>query len=525
LFVVLCVLLGATPGGAQQNGMGMPNDLSTPLPLSTLAQPPAVSMPSDEELGIAPDNPNATSVQVTVMPENNATPSGASYDLAKTVLTALERNPRLQAAKASLNAARQGRNSKTSAFFPKLSGSYTYSYTDWPKVVGEAPTKSNTQYTLAFTVKQNLFTGWKVLNEFRKARLEVEQAETNYINEELSLLLTVQENFLNLLGAQENVRSAKDSVTRLRSQLQVTQAFYDVGLKPRLDVLQAEVDLGSAEDALLQAQNAVDTQRARLATLMDLEITEPLLYTGELRYIPFSIPLEACLTEAYRNRPDLQIFQRAIEIGRKDSHIAGSVMLPQVAATIDWYQSGNHPNLHGDSVQAALNKYDTYVFTIGVNWEIFDFGENYFNWRQAQELVKQFEAEYANQFLEATFDVKSRHLSIAETAKRIKVAKQSLAAAKESYRMAVARYQAQVGTSTEVLDAQSRLSNAEAQTTQALVDHQVAVANLYVSMGRKNVTLDVTDLPETPATMPKTSLPVPASTGKAAPKKPAKPAS
>ncbi len=517
-----CVLLGATPGSAQQNALGMPNDLSTPLQSSMT--PPAIVMPSDEALGIAPDDPNATSVQVTVMPEDNATPSGAAYDLPKTVITALERNPRLQAAKAYLSAAKQGRYSKTSAFMPKLSGSYTYSYTDWPRVKGEAPTQSNTEYTLAFSVKQNLFTGWKVLNEYRKAKLQVEQAETNYINEELSLLLTVQENFLNLLGAQENVRSAKDSVARLRSQLQVTQAFYDVGLKPRLDVLQAEVDLGSAEDTLLQAQNTVDTQRARLATLMDLELNDPLVYTGELRYLPFNLSLEACLTEAYRNRPDLQIYQRAIEIGRKDSHIAGSVMLPQVAATLDWYQSGSHPDMRGDTLQASLNKYDTYVFTIGVNWEIFDFGENYFNWRQAQELVKQFEADYANQFLEATFDVKSRHLSIAETAKRIKVARQSLAAAKESYRMAVARYQAQVGTSTEVLDAQSRLSNAEAQATQAVVDNQVAVANLYVSMGRKNITLDVSDLPGAPVPMPKTTVSTPVS-GKQPAKKPAKPAS
>ncbi|WP_460031369.1 TolC family protein [Megalodesulfovibrio paquesii] len=508
--LLLVALLASSPLHAQQGGsaLGMPNDLDSPLPVQ---QPtPKVSMPSDEEMGLTPDNPNATSVHVIVPPEDNAT-GGATYDLAKTVITALERNPRLQSAKSAWDAARQGRNSKVSAFFPTLSGSYTYTYTDWPKVKGEAPTQSNTDYTLAFSVKQNLFTGWKTLNEYRKARLQVEQAGTNFTNEELSLLLTVQENFLNLLGAQENVRSAQDSVTRLRSQLQVTQAFYDVGLRPRLDVLQAEVDLGDAEDTLLQAQNAVDTQRARLATLMDLELDDPLVYTGELRYMPFNLSLEACLTEAYRNRPDLQIYQRAIEIGRKDAHIAGSVMLPQVAATVDWYQSGNHPDLHGDTVQSALTKYDTYAFTIGVNWEIFDFGENYFNWRQAQELVKQFEADYANQFLEATFDVKSRHLSIAETAKRIKVARQSLGAAKESYRMAVARYQAQVGTSTDVLDAQSRLTNAEAQTTQALVDHQVALANLYVAIGRKNITLDVGDLPAPVMGKPKTTVPVPAS--------------
>ena len=55
--------------------------------------------------------------------------------------------------------------------------------------------------------------------------------------------------------------------------------------------------------------------------------------------------------------------------------------------------------------------------------------------------------------------------------------------------MAVARYQAQVGTSTDVLDAQSRVSTAETNLTQALTDYQSALADIYVSMGNKNLKL------------------------------------
>lgn len=482
---------------AAQGAAGLPNDLP-----ATSETPPAFELPSPDEMGLSSNNTDG-SVLVIVMPENNATEGATTYDLGRTVLTSLERNPRLEAAQRGIDAARQGRNSRIGPFLPTVTGSYSYSFTSRPRPLGTPPALSPNLYSLAFNVQQNLFTGGRVFNEFRRSQLTLEQEETNYINEELSLVLTVQENFLNLLGAQENVRSAQDSVTRLRSQLQVTQAFYDVGLRPRLDVLQAEVDLGEAEDALLQAQNDVDTQRARLATLMDMELDAPLVFEGVLRYTPFEIPLEACLTEAYSNRPDLQIFQRAINIARKDSYIAGSVMLPQVAASIDWFQTGSRPNIAGDSILPPQTQLDTYVFSIGLTWEIFDFGENFFSWRQTEELVKQFEADYANQFLEATFDVKSRHLAITETAKRIRVARQSLTAAQEGYRMAVARYQAQVGTSTEVLDAQSRLTDAEARMTQALVDNQVALANLFISLGRKNVTLDVSP---TPVAAPKVTI-------------------
>lgn len=51
--------------------------------------------------------------------------------------------------------------------------------------------------------------------------------------------------------------------------------------------------------------------------------------------------------------------------------------------------------------------------------------------------------------------------------------------------MAVARYQAQVGTNTDVLDAQSDLSSAEASLITARGDYMISVASLYNATGSK----------------------------------------
>jgi len=104
-------------------------------------------------------------------------------------------------------------------------------------------------------------------------------------------------------------------------------------------------------------------------------------------------------------------------------------------------------------------------------------------------VVDQMRADEETLRLDAQYDVKSRHLKIAEAAKRIKVSRKAVEQGKEGYRMAVARYQAQVGTNTDVLDAQSRLTSAEADLTSALADYQLALANLYVSMGEENIAL------------------------------------
>jgi outer membrane protein TolC len=56
--------------------------------------------------------------------------------------------------------------------------------------------------------------------------------------------------------------------------------------------------------------------------------------------------------------------------------------------------------------------------------------------------------------------------------------------------MALARYQAQVGTNIDVLDAQAQLTQSEADLTQALSDYQIALARIFVSMGDKNPGLE-----------------------------------
>ena len=101
-------------------------------------------------------------------------------------------------------------------------------------------------------------------------------------------------------------------------------------------------------------------------------------------------------------------------------------------------------------------------------------------------------AALENTRLGAGYEVKQGLLSQRAAADRIGVAKKSVEAARESYRMALARYQAQVGTNTDVLDAQAKVSNSEAQLSQALTDYQTAISSLYVAMGEKNP--DLTNL-------------------------------
>ncbi len=407
-----------------------------------------------------------------------------SMDLGQAVRHALENNNTIFAAKANALGAEASRKSALGDFFPSLSLQYGYTKYDHKR-----PMQGFTEdmWNMGVNVHQDIFTGGRLENTFLKAKVSRDKAEDDLFSTELELILSVQENFLALLQAREDVRSAQDSVRRLQSQLRVTQAFYDVGLKPKLDVLQAEVDLAQAENELLKARNSVATQEARLNTLLTEPLQARIKYVGELEFLPFTMELEDCLERAFANRPDLKAMEKSVIMAEKDSKIAFSGLLPQVGADFDLSRTGSGMDVQGNKYSGA--NWSQWSVSVNASWKVFDWGSTWYSWRGAQQGVRQYEATLENLRQEVAYGIKAQFLKIEEAKERIKVMRTAVASAKESYRMAVARYQAQVGTNTDVLDAQSRLTEAEANLTQAMADHQKACASMYVAMGLKNYSL------------------------------------
>jgi outer membrane protein TolC len=406
----------------------------------------------------------------------------ASLTMGQAVARALQANPQLAAIRAQILGAEFGERSARSAFGPALSASYGMSYDDKP-IVG----RDRDIWTLNINLSQPLFTGWRLLSTYQRAALIQEQLETRLTATELQLILTVQEHFLNLLKAREQIRSAQDSVIRLQSHLQRAQAFYDVGLQPRVDVLSAEVELAQARQELLMSQNTVLTQTAKLNTLLNLDLEDQVDYVGKLAYLPYEPDLQDCWDKALANRPDILLSIKAEEIATKDLKITASAFYPQVKAELDYYRRGNDPGVSGD----GLRPEPWWTASVGMQWQIFDWGKTRYAYAQARQNLYALRQETANLRLQVSYEVKSLHLKLREASARIKVARKALEEAREAFRIAQARYQAQVGTHTQVLDEQARLTRAEAGFTDALADYQFALARLFTAMGQQNPDLTI----------------------------------
>ncbi|OEU70018.1 MAG: transporter [Desulfovibrio sp. S3730MH75] len=400
----------------------------------------------------------------------------------------IKQNPTIIAARQQLMASASSVESQRGQFGAGMNLTYGYTHSGNQPRNGNSASGYQDQWDLGINISQPVFMGFELLSKFQKTKLQREQSDASLYNAELILIREVQTAFLTLLQGRMEVKSKQDSVARLESQLGVIQAFYQVGLRPKVDVLQAEVELATSQQDLLKAQNVVASKVARLNTLLNLPLEEKVNYSGELTYLPFSMTLDQCISKADKDRPDLRIAQKAIKISEEDVTISESSFYPKLTADFDYTSAGGDPSV-------SKNKYnykdrpDNWSVGANVNWDFFNWGETYYDVQRANEIVGKIQAEYDNTKLEASYEIKNELLNLQAAADRIGVGRKSVEAGREGYRMAMARYQAQVSTNNEVLNAQSRLSDSEAQLIQALSDYQVALARLFVAMGTKNPSL------------------------------------
>lgn len=419
-------------------------------------------------------------------------PLSKVYDLNACVMRGLEANPSIVAARHELGGAEYSAYAALSNMLPTATASYGYTYQDrGADTVTRAGVYEDDLWASTLSVNQPLFPGISLLSAFQKAQLNEEYSQTKLTQAELNLIETIQASYFGLLKARMDVKSAEDSVERLKSQLQVTTAFFEVGLQPRLDVLQAEVDLATAEQQLLTAKNNVSIANAQLNSLLDLPLEAEVQYVGTLVEKDFGLDMKSCLAKAYGNRPDIIMGQKSVEMAGKDLNIAASDLLPSFDADWNYVRRGNTADLEAndDDWDRATAEYWTFGVTASYALKVGmgDVSET----MAARETYRSIMAQLETTRLNAGFEVKQAHLNIQVAYDRIQVARKQVEASQEAYRMAVARYQAQVGTNTDVLDAQANVSSSEAQLNSALSDYLTALSNLYVAMGEKNPGLEV----------------------------------
>jgi OMF family outer membrane factor len=328
--------------------------------------------------------------------------------------------------------------------------------------------ESTTNATGNVQLTYNIFSGGERSAQIEKAEKQVRSSRLQVEVTAEQTRFSATDSYYALQGTDAQVAIAQASVEDASQSLRDARLLEQAGLGTRFDVLRAEGDLATANEALTRAISDQRTARRRLVQILgvgqkvELTAADPITEAGE-----WTIPLENSIVQAYKNRAELEQQLLQVDIYEQDRFIALSAIQPKV----DFLANYNYQNNFNDSVGIV----DGYSFAARVRWTFFDGGRAFAEARRANRDMDSAQTEFAKQRDQIRFDVEESYYTLTSTKENISSTRTNVTRFEEALRLARLRFQAGVGTQTDVINAQRDLANARGRYLQAIIGYNQAL--------------------------------------------------
>jgi outer membrane protein len=410
--------------------------------------------------------------------------------LAESIDLALKQSVLIHAAKEGVRGAEAQKNEAFTGFLPKFSTSYSYTrlnedpyfvFPGAPPLIPAGNMKMGTKdnYNWTIEARQPLFAGGAILANYEASRIGADIARLDEASTIQDLVLEVKIAYFNILKAGRNLAAAKQSLERLKAHRDTAQGFYDVGLIPRNDLLYAEVELANGRQFLVRAENGVELAKSKFNTVLRREINAPVEIEDSLNDRPYEKPFEACIAAALGNRPEIRSQVHRLEQAKRLVKLSQSEYYPNVSLVGNYARYGDTPGVAGSPYK---NQESWYAMAV-VNWNFWEWGKTKNRVEAGRSRENQAADILANIRDQITLEVKNAFLLLHEAEKQLPAAKKAIEQAEENFRINTERYREQVGTSTDVIDAQTLLTKTISDRHNALGDFNISRARLERAMG------------------------------------------
>nr|WP_237087523.1 TolC family protein [Nostoc sp. PCC 7120 = FACHB-418] len=331
----------------------------------------------------------------------------------------------------------------------------------------EPGTAFNSQAQLSY----DLYTSGRRKAAIQEAEEQVRFNELDVERQSEEIRLSVTRAYYDLQQADEQVRIARSAVENAQASLRDAEALERAGVGTRFDVLRSQVNLANNTQQLTNNLSRQQTTRRQLATLLsvpqavNISAADPVQLAGL-----WNQSLEQSIILAYQNRPELhqQLAQRNISEQQRRQALA--TLGPQVSFVANY-------NLL-DQFDDGVGLTDGYSVGVRATLNLYDGGAARARASQARANIAIAETRFASQRDQVRFQVEQAFTNQRSNLENVQTANVALEQAREALRLARLRFQAGVGTQTDVINSENDLTQAEGNRITAILDYNRALAEL-----------------------------------------------
>ena len=328
------------------------------------------------------------------------------------------------------------------------------------------------------SVGQPLTQQYKIGLGVDAARLERDMAVEDLRHDKQRVAADVRKAYYQISATQAAAVALRDLVRAIEELDRLTDRYVDEGLTLRAESLEVKARLARERQRLSETESRLATQREQLNALMGRELRTPFRVAESTELIARAavVSLEDARERAASRRPEVRT--ASLRAARADTarKQANAGWIPDVTLVASYTRLAN----------TTVAPESTTAVGVTFSWEPFDWGrksheakEQEFNVVRAKEGKRDTEEQIA-------VEAGQRWRGLQDAGKLLEATRLSEEAAQAYLQTTRNRYQVDARMLEDVLEAESRLSRAKHDFTDALSGYWSAAAELERTMGNED---------------------------------------
>jgi outer membrane protein TolC len=337
-------------------------------------------------------------------------------------------------------------------------------------------------YNFKLSLQQPLFTGFRLSSLKDAADYNYKANEAEYDEDINKAAFKIYNAFWNLYKAEQIKKIIHENLEQTELHLKDTRNFLKNGLVTLNDLLKLEVQYSNTELMRIDAENNVELSRAAFNKTIGIELNaSSTLSVDEIIPSRNKYDFNKIINEAKENRNDLKSLEYKIQANEENVEAASAGWFPSIYLFGNFYYS--RPNQRILPPEDKFN--DTWDVGVSLNWDLWNWGHTSSQTTQAEENKFQAEVTLSKLRDAVEIEVYQSYLSNKKSLDKINVIQKSVEQAEENYRITKEKYNSQLATSTDLIDAEVSVLQAKTNLTNALVDYELSRLSLDKAIGRK----------------------------------------
>lgn len=314
-----------------------------------------------------------------------------------------------------------------------------------------------------------------------KSNLAAEEA--NLARQLQDVVFQVKEAYYNVLEKMRLIDVAKQSVGSFEQHLERAKVYYKAGVRTKIDVINAEVELSGARLSLLRAEYNFKLAKVGLEQILGYKpnggkyvlVSDQVELDNVLDSMPpVPVNLENSISEALEERPDILQLKSIVEASTADIKSSKGDYWPALMADAKYNDYDTTLSLYKDYWEVG----------VGLRWELFSGFETKGKVAEATGRYRENMAQLQDLELTVVSEVTDSFLKTEENRESVEIALQTLALAKENVQLAEKRYESGAYDVIEFNDAQLSLTKTQSELVVAYYGYLTAFAGVEFAIGR-----------------------------------------